>query len=352
MCRIRDRVLLVYLILRLACRSQFIAVTGLAVAMVGNLVLPGLSRIGYPSIGPLRFGIPWLIVLFVLLAASRARFRRTCEVAALCTLGVATVWSFETMIYAIGTYLLMAAVESELRGGSRPNRLKRFAGYVAATATVCATSILAFSLLSRVIVSAWPDWGTYLGLIGRYSVKGFGTLLIPSWSVGYAIAGIYVISTLGLAVTIATATRETVSQVSLLAIAGATAFGALSFTYFLGRSEPTNLHHIAIPAIVVVCCWADLLVVASRRVFAICTACLLFLVGSAILTQSPKWTAAWINASVLAQGIRSPSTVVSEGRRLLENEPDRPAVVAASRVLARYESGRGGRSPSFSIRIS
>ena len=200
--------LLVYLILRLACRSQFIAVTGLAVAMVGNLVLPGLSRIGYPSIGPLRFGIPWLIVLFVLLAASRARFRRTCEVAALCTLGVATVWSFETMIYAIGTYLLMAAVESELRGGSRPNRLKRFAGYVAATATVCATSILAFSLLSRVIVSAWPDWGTYLGLIGRYSVKGFGTLLIPSWSVGYAIAGIYVISTLGLAVTIATASAR------------------------------------------------------------------------------------------------------------------------------------------------
>lgn len=335
---------LVYIILRLACRSQFIAVTGLAVAMVGNLVLPGLSRMAYPSVGPLRFGIPWLIVVFCLLATSHSRFRRTYEAAALCTLGVAAIWSFETMIYATGTYLMMAAVGSALREGSRSSRLKAFAGYLAVAAAVIVSSILAFTLLSRVIVSAWPDWGTYLGLIGRYSVQEFGTLLIPSWSVGYAIASVYVISTLGLVVTIATGTGAPVKQTSLLAIAGATAFGALSFTYFLGRSEPTNLHHIAIPAVVVVCCWADLLVVvsaSSRRVVVISTACLVSLVGSAVLTQSPKWTSAWINASPLAQGIRSPSMVMSEGRRLLANEPGRPEVVAASRTLARYD--RPGR---------
>ena len=44
---------LVYGILRLACRSQLVAVLGLAVALVANLAVSPQS-IAYPSVGPLR----------------------------------------------------------------------------------------------------------------------------------------------------------------------------------------------------------------------------------------------------------------------------------------------------------
>ena len=203
----------------------------------------------------------------------------------------------------------------------------------------------------RWFVGTWPDWGTYLGLIGKYSVHEFGTLLIPSWSTGYAIAGVYVISSLGLAVVVAQPPSPRPKPAALAGIAGATAFGALSFTYFLGRSEPTNLHHLAIPAVITVCCWVDVLgcLSSSTRRFATITGTVIVaFVGAAVLTQSPTWTAAWINGSPLGQALRSPSTVATETRDLLRRQSLRPVVSESSRLLILY--GRPGRPVAVLLR--
>ena len=63
---------LVYGVLRLACRSQLVAVLGLAVALVANLAVSP-QYIASPSVGPLRFGLPWVVILAGTLRARSVR---------------------------------------------------------------------------------------------------------------------------------------------------------------------------------------------------------------------------------------------------------------------------------------
>ena len=78
-------------------------------------------------------------------------------------------------------------------------------------------------------------------------MRGFGSLLIPAWSPGYLVGGLYVLSLTALWRSRAPCDGD---EPTVVATAGATAFGLVAFTYFLGRSAPSNLHHVAVPAVV------------------------------------------------------------------------------------------------------
>ena len=84
-------------------------------------------------------------------------------------------------------------------------------------------------------------------------MRGFGSLLIPAWSPGYLVGALYVLSLAAFVASRATCGQR--HEPTIAATAGATAFGAVAFTYFLGRSAPSNLHHVALPAVVASCGW-------------------------------------------------------------------------------------------------
>jgi hypothetical protein len=79
-------------------------------------------------------------------------------------------------------------------------------------------------------------------------------------------------------------------------VAGVTVLGALTFTYFLGRSHPNNLFHVSPPGVVLLFVWLGVLrgVVAERFLVAVATACVCFFgafviagEGSAIKVKYP-----------------------------------------------------------------
>ena len=110
--RTRLEFALVYGVLRLACRSQLVAVIGLAVALVANLVVPLPPYIAYPSTGPLRFGLPWVVIFAGTLRADRRASASSSTRQCCSTVGVAAVWSAETFVYSLAAY---AAIRCSLR---------------------------------------------------------------------------------------------------------------------------------------------------------------------------------------------------------------------------------------------
>ena len=183
----------------------------------------------------------------------------------------------------------------------------------------------ATSAFLLVVAGDWPRWTDYLGLVALYAMRGFGSLLIPPWSPGYLVGALYVVSLTALVALPRDARRRL--DPTIAATAGATAFGAIAFTYFLGRSAPSNLHHVAVPAVVVACGWWTIVWPQLRRLsraYAWGAVLAASCVGASVLASSTNVTGAWLEAAPLVQVVRSPGTTASRISTLLTATEDAP----------------------------
>ena len=341
---------LVYAVLRLACKSQLVAVLGLAVAIVANLVVDP-PAIAYPSIGPLRFGLPWLVILAGTLRARSTGHRRLLEAAMLLTVAVGAVWSVETFVCCLTTYAALSVVSVVEGAESRSVRSLLVAERIAAAVVAGFLAVAATSAVVLLLTGDWPRWTDYLSFVALYAMRGFGSLLIPTWSPGYLVAALYVLSlTALLALPRAVRIRE---RPAVAATAGATAFGAIAFTYFLGRSAPSNLHHIAVPAVVVICGWWTIATSQLRglgRAPTWAAVLVASFVGASVAATSSNAMGGWLADTALVQVMHSPSATATNVDRLLRaDEPD-PRVVEGARLLDAYAAS--GRKTVVLIRPS
>jgi hypothetical protein len=337
---------LVYGVLRLACRSQLVAVIGLSVALVANLAVPLLPYIAYPSTGPLRFCLPWLVIFAAALRARKASHRLVLEIAMLLTVGAAAVWSAETFVYTLAAYAAIVVFSLE----PVTERSLHVAKRLGAALVVAFLSFGATSALVLVIAGDWPRWTDYLSLVTLYAMHGFGSLLIPTWSPGYLVGALYVVSLIGL-IALPRSTRLQ-NRPAIAATAGATAFGAMAFTYFLGRSAPSNLHHVAIPAVVVACGWWTITwphLSRMRPAYAWTALVAASLVVASVIAANSNATGTWLGETPLAQTMRSPVATASRVSGLLTNTQVDPRIAEGAR-LVREHSTAGGRSPAVLIR--
>ncbi len=354
---------LIYCVLRLACRDQRLAIVGIAVCLVANLLTGIEPVVDYASTGPLRFGPTWLLIFLAVARASARPGRRAAFNLSLAVLvAIAAVWSFETFIYTFSAIVAVDVLEAALGAGSPRERLARALRRVALVVATAGASQIVFALLTRAFAGAWPDWGSYLAYVRLYGWEGYGDLLIETWSPGFLIAALYVISIAALVFVVATrpafAGRN---RVPLIAISGATAYGIASFTYFIGRSHPNNLHHIAPPAIVVVVIWVGLMTEAGARWPTR---------NRAIVVACACWAAAALGANIALQpatvfhGVRplfGPGVDASFEpiRRLADEKPDNSRSVTAARLVNRYAPGQrqavvvlgGGSQTATLIRV-
>jgi hypothetical protein len=337
---------LVYLVLRIACRSQLYALLGTAVCLVAN-VLTGLGpRIGYASTGPLRFGLPWVLIALAVLAAKIPERRRILDVAILVLVGASAIWSFETFVYTTGAYLAIVALELALQGGSVRKRAGQAGHRLGLLALVIVASHLVFAVATRVFGGQWPDWGGYLAYIQLYGWNGFSTLPIGSWSLGYLIAALYFISMAGLVfVTLDQREFAATRRVELTAIATTTAFGILSYTYFLGRSHPNNLHHIAPPAIVLSALWVSLIArnaPANRTAMRFAVLVFVGWAAAAVLVQHTNETQASFRRSPLRQIVQPNPRLSARVHALVDwrQEPTDPLAIESEQLLNRFAPGR------------
>jgi hypothetical protein len=251
----------VYATLRTAIRSQALVIATVVAAVMANIFANLGAYAGYPSIGPLRFGFPYLLVAAAVAAARWPQHARALRVGQLVVIALAAVWSFETFVYTGVTWLALAALRAF--GRSRAG-VRAFVRELVAAAAVSVGAMLALTIAIRVVAGAWPDWSGYLAYISLYSAGGFGTLPLDFWSPGLLMAAFIFLSAVGV-VTVARDERVPASGPVLAGLAGFTGFAASAFTYFLGRSHPNNLLNLLLPVCALGALWASIFLAPGER---------------------------------------------------------------------------------------
>jgi hypothetical protein len=244
----------VYGTLRLAGTGVVVAVVAMAVAVIGQIFGQIESYTDFPSVGALRFGLPFVIVTAAVAGARWPARARLLSWAQLMLVGVAAVWSFETFIYSVAACGSICLVE-ELTAGH--GWVRRVAGDVLRIVLVAAAAIALFSL-ATFLASGGVHWGPYIEYLRLYSVQGFGQLPVKWFSPGPVAGAAVFFSAAGL-VWLARDRPSTIPAPMRPALAGFTGAAIAQFTYYLGRSDLNNVRHVLLPITAIVTLWVVVL---------------------------------------------------------------------------------------------
>lgn len=256
---------LVYALLRLLRVSLGHAVLGVGMVLLVNFVGTHGALTCFPSIGPLRFGIPYLLVLIPILRGRRPERTRSLAALEAVVVAVASLWSLETFLLTVATYLGIVTLEAAI-ASRRGIGLRSTLARVSYASLSVAVIHVAFAAFVQLRTSHWPLWDAYIELVFAYTPAGSGVLLLipPKIGAWVTLAGIYGASLLGCAWTLPRV-RSAAGAGSLAAVLGLTAMGIAGFGMYLGRASSWWLHATAIPPIVLLTFWIDRLTCRSTQ---------------------------------------------------------------------------------------
>ncbi len=251
-----------YAILRLAGVARPLAVGAMALAVVA-LILNLFYPVGsLPQQGPLRFGLPIVVILSAVAATRWPDRATTARAATLVTLGVAAIWSLEMLAYTLLVYaaVLLAQAWMLHPADRRPWLLRQVGRGLAAC--VVAHLILAGATLAG--TGRLPDWGQYLAYVDALVLGGqkaggisYG---FADFSPGLVLGAAALASGAALVLLIrrapALARRE---PVSVVAIAGTTAYAIALLSYSDNRSSTYLLGYVGLPTLLAAAVWLGLL---------------------------------------------------------------------------------------------
>ena len=247
----------VYVVLRVATRSLAFAALGTSVALMASSIATIGRSTQYPSTGFLRFGIPWLLAAALVVAYRRDRPARAPLLVAYALVGIASVWSFETAFYTGATFIVTVVAAAWTRPDG--TRLRCAVAQLGAGAAAAAIAISGLVVATEIGRGRAPDVGGYIDFLRLYSVDGFGQLPVPDWSLGYLMGGLYAASLVAVCTLAVRARGSELGRAStIVPLAAVTTLGAVSLSYFLGRSHPNNLTHVAPPFVAMVTLWSAL----------------------------------------------------------------------------------------------
>jgi hypothetical protein len=246
--------LCVYAILRLSGLGQILTALTVVIAAAGNLFSPLLVYLLYPSAGPIRFGMPYLIVLAAVLGARFPARARAARIAILALLALGAVWSFETFTYCAVTYGCLVLVEALAENTQVFRRVLR--GALVGIA-VCIAALAVFSLVTLALDSR-VEWGPYFEYLKLYTTGELGALPVVVFSAGPIMAATVFLTGVSL-LWMVYRDPAAIEPPIRNALAGFTGLAMGMFTYYLGRSHPNNLLVILVPVIVLTGLWVQVL---------------------------------------------------------------------------------------------
>lgn len=241
---------LVYFISKALLKTPAYSFILLSIVLLLNFFATAGYFQAYPSIGALRFGLPYLLVAMSVLRLkypTRSTWFLWLEYG---ILGISSIWSFETFIYTGTVFYGLRGYEALSSTNTFSGFLKRIAFELLASVLVIALfhSVQALAIYLR--AGAWPNWAYYFGFIYLYSLAGFGQLPITAQGSWFLVIAIYFAS-LMYPFAHWIIHREWDRSLETKIILGFTFMGIAQFTYYLGRSHPNNLFHICVPAILI-----------------------------------------------------------------------------------------------------
>ena len=250
-----------YALLRLAGVGRLLASAAIAAGVVAFVYSFQFFVGQLPEEGPLRFGLPMVVVLGAMAAVRLPRIARVAHLAVLCGLGVSAVWALEAFGYTTVTYLAVVGAEAWLRvPGDRRRWLTR---QLALGLAAIIGAHLIFALATLAGSGQLPDWGQYLAY-ARVFLLGVGpgsiTYGFANWSPGLAVDGAALLS--AAAIVLLIRRRPALAQINpalLVALAGSTVYSIALLSYTDNRSSTYLLAYVALPLLIAGTLWLSLL---------------------------------------------------------------------------------------------
>jgi len=336
----------IYVVLRFACRSLAVAVTGMLLAFVVNVAPTDLTK--YPSAGPLRFGLPWVLPLLVVVRARMPAAGLATYLAEGVVVGVAAIWDVQTLLATLATWggVLLAEGAFGIRDSMAWFRLLLGRVAWASLAVVCAHAlVVAFVLHAS---GKWPQWGTFLELVRSFSPEGEGwsLFLAPAWGGWVALVVIYMASIFA-AIHALPLVRARIDAARVTIAFAVTLMGVAQLSYYVGLSLFVRLYYVALPAVVVGAFWADRLLgrtgAASTEVSRTSGVCLL--IGALLWAgHFESLTRTRLGASIVAavaagRELPAPEGCPSLAACLRHRYPVQPATRDALALIERHAPG-------------
>ncbi len=335
-----------YGVLRLAGTPRLLAAGALAVAVV-VLIYNLLWSVGSlpAQHGPLRFGLPMLVVVAAVAAARRPERGRLFEAMQVAVVGLASVWALEGFVYTAGTFAALAAFRAFT--GPEAGRLTWLARRVASVLAACVAAHLLLIVGTLVFAGQFPDYGWYLAFLKEFAFGELGDLTydFSAWSPGLPVAAAYALSAAALVLVLRRRPAAVgTERPALTAIAGLTGYGILLFSYFVDRSADYILAYVCLPALLLVVLWLALILrqaPAASRVYR--QGALAFVLGLAVLVTSVAWSSLdeRFPRSALAHAVPGGRSFKGALERLWHLPPLDKRTPAGQALVARYMPGTG-----------
>jgi hypothetical protein len=301
-----------YSLLRIAGTPRWLAAGALAFAVVVLIYNLPFSVGSLPQHGPLRFGLPMVLILAAVAEARWPRRSGAARTTQFAVVGVASIWSLEAFAYALFTYAALACFQAWMRPG--PGRLGWLAGRAARVVAACVAAQLIFVAATLAFAGEFPDYGWYVGFLDAFLAGDLAEITydFSPWSAGLAVGGAYAASATAF-ILLVRRRCEVVERepVALLALCGTTAYGIGLFSYFVDRSPDHALPYVSLPAVLAGTLWLSLLLrrAESRHVR---LGGLAFAMALAVLLLAVAWS------SIGARFPRSALAHVVPGARSLD----------------------------------
>lgn len=319
----------VYAIVRLAGAGLVLGLAIIAVAIAANLFYTLEAYFAFPSAGPLRFGLPYLIVLFAVAGLRFPRLLTATRAGTLLVLAIAAAWSFETLVYSAATYAALTLVGTIAAGTEVLPRLLR---RLALGAAACLAGVIALTLIT-LILQGQSDWGPYFEYLRAYSAGELSSLPIEFFSAGPLMAAAIFLSAASLLWLALNRPRQLSPPLSA-ALTGFTGLALATFTYYLGRSHPNNLLVLLTPVVAFGGLWLQALANARLAHWR--------LVGAAAISLALAMVAVASWPSVTAKRGTTALARVADGslraayQAMANNPPLDPRAPLGVEMLARY----------------
>ena len=332
-----------FAVMRLAGVSRLLAAVAIALG-VAVLVYGREFPVGaLPQEGPLRFGIPMLVILAVVAGARFPRRRKLCEGIALAAFGLSAIWSIEAFAMTGATLAALMCVQAALLpAGERVAAARR---WIALGLVACIAAHVLLAVLTLMVSGELPDWTQYLAFLNAFLAGDLGNLTYDfvRFSPALAVAGAQLVGAAAVVLLIwqrpELARRE---PATALALGGTSVYGIVLFYYFVDRSAFHVLVYVSLPLLMVgTICLALILRNRDALPRGVPAGTLAFALAVTALLVSVAWPSIGpgFERSALAHAPPGGRGLRDALDRLWDFPPVNPSAPAGERMLARHLPG-------------
>jgi hypothetical protein len=332
-----------YALLRIAGTNRWLAVPALGIGVVALVYNLEFSVGNLPQHGPLRFGLPMVLIIAATVEARWPSLSRGSRGAQLAILALSSIWALEAFAYTAVTFGAIVVFHAWTR---RPaSRLAWLARQAAWALIACVAAHVVFAGGTLVLSGHLPDYGWYLAYLHAFLFGSLGSLTFDfaPWSPGLPVGIGYAASAASLILLI-WRRRDLVQteRVTLVALVGTTAYGIALYSYLVDRSETDIVPYVSLPLLLLATLWLSLLLRrAAGAPRAVQLGGLAFALSVALLVGATAWSSAGarFQQSPLAEAAPGGPSVRMALRRLWHLPPIDAHTARGQQLLDTYMPG-------------